>query len=101
MVKFALELAMKTRSGSRRVAVFFLEPQHWMVWVSMPRHHRSTPGMTWYALYRKLGGSQGPSKWVRNISPHQPPSGFDPRDVQLVASLGICTLLVASLFIYC
>jgi hypothetical protein len=36
-----------------------------------------------YPLYRMLGGSQGRSGRVRKISP---PSGFDPRTVQPVAS---------------
>ena len=41
------------------------------------------PGKTRYPLYRRLGGPQGRSGQVRNISP-QP--GFDPLTVQLVAS---------------
>ena len=41
------------------------------------------PGKTRYPLYRRLGGTQGRSGWVRKISP-QP--GFDPRTVQPVAS---------------
>jgi hypothetical protein len=40
-------------------------------------------GMTRYPLYRRLGGPQGRSEQVPNISP---PPGFDPRTVQLVAS---------------
>jgi hypothetical protein len=36
-----------------------------------------------YPLYRKLGGPQWRSGWVREISP---PPGFDPRTVQPVAS---------------
>jgi hypothetical protein len=42
------------------------------------------PGITRYPLYRRLGGPQGWSGWVLKISP---PPGFDPRTVQLVASL--------------
>jgi len=38
---------------------------------------------TQYPLYRRLGWPQGRSGLVRNISP---PSGFDPRTVQPVAS---------------
>jgi hypothetical protein len=34
-------------------------------------------------LYRRLGGPQGQSGWLRKISP---PPGFDPRTVQPVAS---------------
>jgi len=41
------------------------------------------PGMTWYQLYRKLGGPQGQSGQVRKISP---PLGFDPRTVPPIAS---------------
>ena len=50
------------------------------------QHHASAalpPGKTWYPLYRRLGGPQGRSEWVRKISP---PPGFDPRTVQPVAS---------------
>jgi hypothetical protein len=41
------------------------------------------PGKTRYPLYRRLGGPQGRSGQVRKISP---PTGFDPRTVQPVAS---------------
>jgi hypothetical protein len=41
------------------------------------------PGKTRYQLYRTLGGPQGWYGWARKISP---PSGFDPRTVQAVAS---------------
>ena len=41
------------------------------------------PGKIRYLLYRRLGGPQGRSGRVRKISP---PSGFDPRTVQSVAS---------------
>jgi hypothetical protein len=41
------------------------------------------PGMTRYPLYRRLGGPQIRSGRVLKISP---PSGFDPRTVQPVAS---------------
>jgi hypothetical protein len=40
-------------------------------------------GKTRYQLYRRLGGPQGRCGRVQNISP---PSGFDPRTVQPVAS---------------
>jgi hypothetical protein len=40
-------------------------------------------GKTRYPLYRRLGGPQGRSGLMRNISP---PPGFDPRTVQPVAS---------------
>jgi hypothetical protein len=41
------------------------------------------PGMTRYALYRRLGRPQGRSGRVLKILP---PQEFDPRTVQLVAS---------------
>jgi len=41
------------------------------------------PGKTRYPLYRSLGGPQGRSGRVQKISP---PSVFDPRTVQPVAS---------------
>jgi hypothetical protein len=41
------------------------------------------PGKTQYQLYRRLGGTQGRSGQVRKISPTL---GFDPRNVQPVAS---------------
>ena len=41
------------------------------------------PGKTRYPLYRSLGGPQGQSGQMRNISP---PLGFDPRTVQPVAN---------------
>ena len=41
------------------------------------------PGKTRYPLYRRLGGPQDGSGRVRKITP---PTGFDPRTVQLVAS---------------
>jgi len=41
------------------------------------------PGKTRYPLYRRLGGPQGRSGWVRKISP---PQGFDPGTVQPAAS---------------
>jgi hypothetical protein len=41
---------------------------------------------TRYPFYRRLGGPQGRSEQVRNISP---PPGFDPRAVQLVALLKV------------
>jgi len=51
---------------------------------STPRPGRFSPGKeTWYPLYRRLGEPQGQSGWVWKISP---PSRFDPRTVQPVAS---------------
>ena len=51
---------------------------------SPPRPSRFTTSKeTRYPLYRRLGGLLGQSGRVRNISP---PPGFDPRNVQPVAS---------------
>jgi len=49
------------------------------------RHDQAalSPGNTRYPSYRWLGGRQGRSERARKISP---PSGFDPRTVQPVAS---------------
>ena len=41
------------------------------------------PGKTWYPLHKRLGGPQGRSGRVREMSL---PPGFDPRTVQTVAS---------------
>jgi len=43
----------------------------------------STLGMTRYALYRRLGRHHGRSELMRKILP---PSGFDHRTVQTIAS---------------
>jgi len=53
--------------------------------VGVQRHTLATlpSGRTLYPLYRRLCGPQGRSGRVRKISP---PSGFDPRTVQPVAS---------------
>jgi hypothetical protein len=40
-------------------------------------------GMTWYPLYRRLGGHQGWSGGVQKISP---PSGFEPCTIQAIAN---------------
>jgi hypothetical protein len=41
------------------------------------------PGKTRYPLYRRMGGTQGRSRWERKISP---PPEFDPQIVRPVAS---------------
>ena len=52
--------------------------------MSASRPGRSSPLVnTRYLLYRRMGGPQGRSRHVRNISP---PTGFDPLIVQPVAS---------------
>ena len=85
-VKVTLAQATKSQTGSRCIALLFLQPRRKMGvggW-SAPRHGRSLPpGKTRHPLYRRLGGPQGRSGQVRKISP---PPGFDPRTVQPVAS---------------
>ena len=55
------------------------------MWVGDQPHAPAVlaPGKTRYPLYRRLGGPQGRSGQVRNISPAP---GLDPRTVQPVAS---------------
>lgn len=55
------------------------------MWLSGQRHAPVPlpPIKTRYPLHRKLGGPQGPSARVQNISP---PVGFDPRAVHPVSS---------------
>ena len=70
--------------GSRGVALPFHDYGTRRDEGSASRPGRSLPpGKTRYPLYRRLGGPQGRSGQVRKISP---PSGFDPRTVQPVAS---------------
>jgi hypothetical protein len=57
--------------------------------VSVTPRSLFTPGKTRYPLHRWLGGPQSWSGRVRKISP---PSGFDPRTVQPVASRNTTTL---------
>jgi hypothetical protein len=54
-------------------------------------------GMTWCISYRRLGGHQGQSEWVRKILP---PMGFDPQTVQPIASFGVVTLICSKTMIY-
>ena len=52
--------------------------------MTMPRRSRFTPGKeTRYPSCRRLDGPQGRSGEMRKISP---PPGFDPRNIQPVAS---------------
>ena len=92
-VKCTLVQALRLCTGrtahrvSRRIALLFLDhgtrrgegpasrPDRFLLWRK-----------TRYPLYRRLGGPQGRSGQVREISP---PPGFDPRTVQPIASL--CT----------
>ena len=90
-VKCTLVQALRLCTGrtarrvSRGIALLFLDHGTRRGERSASRPGRSLPpGKTRYPLYRKLGGPQGRSGQVREISP---PPGFDLRTVQLVASL--------------
>ena len=73
-----------SHSGSRGIALLFLGHGTRRGEGSASRPGRSLPpGKTRYPLYRRLGGPQGRSGQVRKISP---PSGFNPRTIQPVAS---------------
>jgi hypothetical protein len=80
-----LEQAMKDQTVTRgtALAVSLTSALDWGG--RSTRSGRFTPGkVTWYPLYRRLGGPQGRrSGRVRKISL---PAGFDPRTVQPVAS---------------
>ena len=70
--------------GSRGIALPFHDHgtrRGW--WVSVTPRPLLPPGKTRYPLYGRQGGPQGRSGQVRKISP---PTGFDPRTVQPVAS---------------
>jgi len=70
--------------GSRGIALLFLDHGTRRGERSASRPDISLPaGKTRYPLYRRLGGPQGRSGQVWKISP---PPGFDPRNVQPVAS---------------
>ena len=97
-VKFTLEQAMKVPMGSRGIAVLYfltlvIDGDKW----STPRLGHITSGKeTCYLLYRRLGGPQSWSAWVREISP---PLGFDPRAIQPVVSCYTNSALLAQLLI--
>ena len=85
-VKFTPEQATEAHRCNTGVAVLFLETWRWM----RLGGHRHAPAAlplvkTQYPLCRWLGGSQGRSGPVRNISPPPPPR-FDRRSVKPVAS---------------
>ena len=69
-VKFTLEQAMKTQRKSRGIALLFLEPRR-QIGVGGQRHAPADllPEKTRYPFYRRLGGPQGRSGYVRKISP--------------------------------
>jgi len=70
--------------GSRGIALLLFDHGTRRGEGSASRPGRSLPpGKTQYPLYSRLGGPQGRSGQVRKVSP---PPGFDPRNVQPVAS---------------
>jgi hypothetical protein len=84
-IKFTLEQAMKAQRGSRGIALlFFLTSAQDGVGgqhnVPAALHLRK---LTWYPLYRRLGGPQSWSGKVKKISPSP---GFDPRTIQPIDS---------------
>ena len=73
--KFPLKHAMRAHAGRIVIALLFLQPRRngWLT----PRTGRFTSGEEpRYSLHRRLSGTQGLSRRMRNIS--RPP-GFDPR----------------------
>ena len=87
--------ATKAFRAGRGIALPYLIPRHWR-WGGGQHHAPAAlpPGKTRYPLYRRLGGSQGWSGWVRKISPTP---WFDPRTVQPVASRYIDWAIPAAL----
>jgi hypothetical protein len=83
-VKITLWQATKAQSGSRCIALLFLQPRRQMR-VGGQRHAPAALplGKTRYPLYCRPVGTQGWSGRVRKISPRP---GFDPRTVQPVTS---------------
>ena len=84
-VNSSLYQAMKVQRGSRSTAVRFLKNLGARWGAGGQRHASATlsPGNTRYPLYRKLGGLQD---WCGQVQKISPQLGFDPINVQLVAS---------------
>jgi len=81
--KVILEQAMKAHRGSRlQLYSFFYLSARFVVGGQRHAPAALPAGKTRYPLYRKLGGPQGRSGQVRNISP---PLGFDPRPAHPLA----------------
>jgi hypothetical protein len=80
--KFSRQQPTKAQRSSSGIALLFFN--FGARWLGGQSHTPAAlpPGKTRYPLYRRLGGPQGRSARVRNISP---PPGFDPRTVQRVA----------------
>jgi len=87
-VKCALVQALRlctgrtAHRGCRGIALLFLDyGTRWGEGSASSPGRSLSPGKTRYLLYRRLGGPQGRSGQVRNISP---PPGFDPRAVHVI-----------------
>ena len=81
--KVILEQAMKAHRGRRlQLYSFFYLSARFVVGGQRHAPAALPAGKTRYPLYRKLGGPQGRSGQVRNISP---PLGFDPRPAHPLA----------------
>jgi len=69
-VKFTLEQATKAQTGSRNIALLFLNLGAGWGWVvNATPWPLYPPGKVRYPLYRRLCGPQGQSGWMRKISP--------------------------------
>jgi len=88
---------MKAQRGNRGIAVLFIKPRRWTGegggggGCLMACPGRFTPEkVTLYPLYRRLGGPQSRSGWVRKIPP---PTGlrsrgtFSPKRVAMLTTL--------------
>ena len=100
--QFTIQQATKARKGSRSTTLSLTSALDVGVW-STPRPGRFTPREKRYPLYRGLGGPQGKSIRVLEISP---PPGFEPRTVQPVASrypcpyVCVCVCVCVYIYIY-
>jgi hypothetical protein len=84
MIKFTSEQVTKTKKGVEvYIYSFFNLGAKWWWLINATSLHLYPKGKNRNPLYRRLGGPQGRSGRLREIS-HGP--GFDPRIVQPVAS---------------
>jgi len=82
--KVHLRMRHEDPGGSRCIALLFFNLDSRLGGWSTPRSGRFSPRkLTWYPLYRRMGGPQGRSGRMRKISPLP---GFDPQTDQPVAS---------------
>ena len=84
-VKFTLEQSLKAQKGKKIIILLFFNLGArwlWVVKATLRLPAALPPGMTWYPLYRRLGGNQSPSGRVGKILT---PPGFGPRTDQPAA----------------